>query len=341
MQKICFPIAVIICFLLSGLAAAADGPVPKDQPKSEARTDDPQAAKKIVVARVNGAEIMMFDLLRTMNRISAGRTAAPADVRDVRQEALNRLILQELAWQEAQAAELRTKKENIETAIANLKENVGGEEMYRQLLEQEQVTENDLRMQVERSLTLEAIFAKEVYGKISVPDEELKKAYERERGAYIQPEKVLVLDVFIFNGTGDGLREKAESIRSRILADKKRDPWQLVLDGTFIVRNYAPRKEKDRVLFEEAKKLKKDELSEVIMAPDGAHIVRLRDYVPERQLTLEEVRPNLEKKLLAPAQEMRLKEWEQKLRNKAAIEIVEEGSGAVQVNERSASLQGR
>lgn len=340
MQKICFSIAVIVC-LLSSVAAGGDGPVPKEQHMSEARTDDAQAAKGIVVAKVNGAEITMFDLLRTMNRISAGRAAAPADVSEVRQEALNRLIMQELAWQEAQAAGLRTKKENIDTAIANLKENVGGEEKYRQLLEQEQVTENDLRVQVERSLTLEAIFAKEVYGKVAVPDEELKKAYERERGAYIQPEKVSVLDVFIFNGTGNGLREKAEGIRSRILADKNRDPWQLVLDGTFIVRNYAPRKEKDRILFEEAKKLKKDELSDVIMTPGGAHIVKLREYVPERQLTLEEVRPNLEKMLLAPAQEMRLREWEQKLREKAAIEIVKEGSGTGQGNERSALAQER
>lgn len=340
MQKICFSIAVIVCFL-SGVAAGGDGPVSKEQLKSEARMDDPQAAKGIVVAKVNGAEITMFDLLRTMNRISAGRAAAPADVSEVRQEALNRLIMQELAWQEAQAAGLRTKKENIDTAIANLKENVGGEEKYRQLLEQEQVTENDLRLQVERSLTLEAIFAKEVYGKVSVPDEELKKAYERERGAYIQPEKVSVLDVFVFNGTGDGLREKAESIRSRILTERNKDPWKLVLDGTFIVRNYSPRKEKDRVLFDEAKKLKKDELSAVIMTPDGAHIVKLREYVPERQLTLEEVRPNLEKKLLAPAQEMRLREWDQKLRKKAAIEIVEEGSGTGQGNEWSALVQGR
>lgn len=345
MQKACFSIAVIIC-LLNGAAAGettADSgeSASKKQPKIEAQQDpnkgDLQAARKIVVARVNGAEITMFDLLKTMNRISAGKAAAPADVEMVRQEALDRLILRELAWQKAQAEGLRTKKENIDTAIANLKENVGGEEKYRQLLVQEQVTENDLRRQVERSLTLEAIFAREVYEKVVVPEEELKKAYERERGEYIQPEKVSVLDVYFFSKTGDGPpMEKAESIRSRILADKNRDPWQLVLDGTFIVRNYEPRREKDRDLFEEAKKLKKDEISRVIKTPDGAHIVKLREYSPERQLTLEEVRPNLEKKLRAPAQEMRLREWERKLREKATVEIVEGEPGIKQGNEKSA-----
>jgi parvulin-like peptidyl-prolyl isomerase len=339
MQRVCLGIAVIACLwgvascASTGEKAAGRGEsVSKEQPKIEAQQDPNMAAKKIVVARINGAEITMFDLVKTMNRIGARRATAttPADAEEVKKEALDRLILQELAWQKAQAEGLRTKKENIDTAIANLKENIGGDEKYRQLLEQEQVTESDLRSQVEKSLTLEAIFAKEVYEKVVVPEEELKKAYEREKGKYIQPEKVSVIDVHLFTKTDESLAEKAESLRSQILADKNRDPWQLVLDGTFTVRNYEPRKEKDGDLFEEAKKLKKDEISRVIKTPDGAHIVKLREYSPERQLTLEEVRPNLERQLRAPAQEMRLREWEREIRANATIEILDGGSGKTQ-----------
>jgi parvulin-like peptidyl-prolyl isomerase len=350
MQKVCLSIALVVCLLagVTGCASTGEkGPgkgesISKEQPKIEAQQDldkaDQQAAKKVVVARVNGAEIMMLDLLKTMNRISARKAAAatPADVEDVKKEAIDRLIFQELAWQKAQAEGLRTKKENIDTAIANLKENIGGDEKYRQLLDQEQATESDLRSQVEKSLTLEAIFTKEVYEKVVVPEEELKKAYEREKGKYIQPEKVSVIDVHLLTRTDEPLAEKAESIRSQILADKNRDPWQLVLDGTFTVRNYEPRKEKDGNLFEEAKKLKKDEISRVIKTPDGAHIVKLREYSPERQLTLEEVRPNLERQLSAPAQEMRLREWERELRANATIEILDVGSGKTKESENTA-----
>lgn len=354
MRNVHFSVAVVAC-LLAGIVSCAstagknlqtgDTAAQRDLPKTDGRQDKQrdvqqdsgQAAKKIVVARVNGAEITMFDLVKMMNRIGAKKAAAttPANAEEVKKEALDRLILQELAWQKAQAEGLRTKKENIDTAIANLKENIGGEEKYRELLDQEQVTENDLRLQVERSLTLEAIFAKDVYEKVVVPEEELKKAYEREKGKYIQPERVSIIDVYFFTKTGDeSLAEKAESIRSRLLADKNRDPWQLIPDGTFTVRNYEPRKEKDRDLFEEAKKLKKDEISRVIKTTDGVHIVKLREYSPERQLTLEEVRPNLEKQLRAPAQEMRLREWERELRAKAKIEIVDKGPGKPQQSEK-------
>ncbi len=336
MQKFYIGIAVIACLLGGVTSCVSTGekgpkkfePVTQELPKTEAgqdrRKDDQQESKKVVVAKVNGAEISMYALVKMMNRIGVKKAAtAPEDTEAVKKEALDRLILQELAWQKAQAEGLRTKKENIDTAIANLKENIGGDEQYRQFLEQENVTENDLRSQVERSLTLEAIFAKEVYQKVVIPGEELKKAYEREKGRYIKPEKVSVIDVYFFNKTGDeSLIEKADSIRSRIQAEKDRDPWKLVLDGTFIVRNYELRKEKDGDLYEEAKKLKTDEISRVIKTADGVHIVKLREYSPERQLTLDEVRPNLEKQLRAAAQEKRLREWEQELRGPANIEII-------------------
>jgi parvulin-like peptidyl-prolyl isomerase len=343
MQKVHLGIAVIACLLGCITSCASIGE--KGSKKGESvtqelpKTEGQQASKKIVAAKVNGAEISMSALVKVMNRIGAKNAAAPTpeDIEAVKKEALDRLILQELAYQKALSQGLRAPREAIDASLVNLKENVGGEEGYKQLLEKEQVTEQELRTQVERSLTLERIFEQEVYQKAAVPEDELKKVYEKEKGNYIKPEKVSVVDVF-FAGKDrdDSLAKRADTVRAKILRDKNRDPWKLVLDGTFIVRNYDLRKEKDRDLIEEAKKLKKDEISRVIKTPDGAHIVKLREYSPERQLTLEEIRPNLEKQLRAPAQEMRLSEWERELRAKATIEIVDVGSGKTQGSENTA-----
>jgi parvulin-like peptidyl-prolyl isomerase len=299
--------------------------LPKTEGQQDRKRDDLQASKKIVVARVNGAEITMYALVTMMNRIARrGATAStPEGIDTVKKEALDRLILQELAYQKARSTGLQAPQENVDAAMANLKENVGGEEGYKQLLEKEQVTEQELRTQVERSLTLERIFAQEVYGKVTIPEDELKNAYEKEKGNYIRPEKVSVVDVFFAGKEGDdSLAGKAETARAKILQDKNRDPWRLVLDGTFIVRNYELRTGKDRELREEAKKLKTDGISGVVKAPDGFHIIKLREYSPERQLTFDEVKGSLENRLRAPAQEKRLREWEQELRGVAKIEIV-------------------
>jgi len=355
MQKVHLSIAVIACLLggimsctsTAGKSLQTGETVSQGLPEKESQQDQQkdvqqesmQASKKVVVAKVNGAEISMNALVKMMNRIGAKSEAAPTpeDIEAVKKEALDRLILQELAYQKALSQGLRAPQEAIDASLANLKENVGGEDGYKQLLEKEQVTEQELRTQVERGLTLERIFAQEVYQKASIPEDELKKVYEKEKGNYIKPEKVSVVDVFFAGKDGDdSLAKRADTVRAKILQDKNRDPWKLVLDGTFTVRNYGLQKEKDRHLLEEAKKLKKDEISRVIKTPDGAHIVKLREYSPERQLTLEEIRPNLEKQLRAPAQEMRLSEWERELRAKATIEIVDVGSGKTQGSENTA-----
>ena len=355
MQKVHLSIAVIACLLggvmictsAAGKSLQTGESVSQALPEKKSQQDQQkdvqqeplQASKKVVVAKVNGAEISMYALVKMMNRISAKSAAAPTpeDSEAVKKEALDRLVLQELAYQKALSQGLRAPQEAIDASLANLKENVGGEEGYKQLLEKEQVTEQELRTQVERSLTLERIFAQEVYQKTAIPEDELKKVYEKDKGNYIKPEKVSVVDVFFAGKDGDdSLAKRADTVRAKILQDKNRDPWKLVLDGTFTVRNYDLQKEKDRHLLKEAKKLKKDEISRVIKTPDGAHIVKLREYSPERQLTLEEIRPNLEKQLRAPAQEMRLSEWERELRAKATIEIVDVGSGKTQGSESTA-----
>jgi parvulin-like peptidyl-prolyl isomerase len=334
MQKVHLRIAVIACLLACITSCASIGekgskkgePVTHELPKTEGQQDDRQASKKIVVAKVNGAEISMYALVKMMNRISAKKTAAttPEDIEAVRKEALDNLILQELAYQKALILGLRAPQETVDASLTNLKENVGGDAGFKQFLEREQVTEQELRAQAERSLTLERVFAQEVYQKAVIPEDELKKVYEKEKGKYIKPERASVIDVFFASADGvNSLAVKAETVRAKLLQDTNRDPWRLVLDGTFIVRNYELRTGKDQVLLEEAKKMKTDDISVVAKTADGYHIMKLREYSPERQMTFDEVKASLEYQLRVPAQEKRLREWEKELKGAAKIEIAD------------------
>ena len=343
LRKVYLSIAMTVCLFGVIMSCASTGEkslqtgetvsqgLPKKEGQQDRKKDDLQASKQIVVAKVNGAEISMYTLVKMMNRIGAKRAVAattPEDIEAVKKEALDRLILQELAYQKALSLGLRTPQEAIDASLANLKENIGDEESYKQFLEKEQVTEQELREQVERSLALERIFEQEVYQKTSIPEDELKKIYEKEKGNYIKPEKVSTVDVFFAGKDGDdSLAKRAEAVRAKILQDKSRDPWRLVLDGTFIVRNYELRAGKDQELREEAKKLTTGEISRIVKAPDGIHIIKLREYSPERQLTFDEARGSLENRLRASAQEKRLREWEQELRGAAKIEIKDTAAG--------------
>jgi parvulin-like peptidyl-prolyl isomerase len=323
-KAFCIWLAVIF---VSVIALTMQGCAKKNAPAvdpEQLKKAGQEEAKKVVVATVNGAPITVDLLVKMMNRLGAKdpTNQTPESAEELKKNALDKLILQELAYQKAKADGIKPEEKFIDEAIVNLKVNVGGEKEYAEFLAQQNVTEAELRAQVQRSLTLEIIFAREVSDKVSIPEDEVKKEYEKEKQRFILPEKVSVTDVFFNAKNADkASRKKANEVLKKIRADKGKDPWKLVLDGAFIVRNTDVRREKEKELYDAAKKLKVGELSGVIKASDGLHIIKLKAYAPEKQLSFDEARGSLEGKFRVPAQQQRLEEWGRELRKDAKIEI--------------------
>lgn len=326
----------LLLALLTGCASgggtvAGDGRPPID-PSADAEqaagrpgeVDDGTYARSIVVARVNGTDITMQALVRMMNRMGARQENAEGNIDELRNAALDRLVLQELAYQEAVRQGLHADGAAVDAALANVRANVGGDEGIQAFLQQEKLSEEELRSLVERSLTIEHVFAKEVYQKVVVPEKKVREAYEQEKKNYVLPESATLIDVFFTNSENGriDLAKHAAGVRRQILRSRDKDPWQLTLDGTFIIRNYHPIAGKDPELLAAARKMKKGQLSPVLLAKDGPHIVKLKEYAPQRQMTFNEVRPRLENRFRVPAQDARLKEWEQELRRNAVVEII-------------------
>jgi len=75
-----------------------------------------------VIAKVNGADLTMFDLVREMNAIAPkyirkGESASPEITSKVKKKALNNLIFKELAVQEAIKEGMKVKPEAVEDVI--------------------------------------------------------------------------------------------------------------------------------------------------------------------------------------------------------------------------------
>jgi PPIC-type PPIASE domain len=160
--------------------------------------------------------------------------------------------------------------------------------------------------------------------KTTVSEDDLKREYEKNKAAFLTPEKILVIDVVLFMIAGDkDSGKKAGIILSKIRDDPDMNPKNLEPDGTFIVREYELKKDKEKELYEAARKLREGELSGIITTPDSLHIIKIRQYSPENQLPFERVRGYIEGQLLAAARQKKLKEWEAELKKDAKIEIVE------------------
>ncbi len=150
-----------------------------------------EQSKKVVVARVNGYDITMHALLREMNivgpkYVKAGEQTTPEITEKVRKEALDRLILQELAIEKAGKLRLSVKPETLDEMIRKVKEKVGGEEQYREYLKDQAVSEEEFRKMAERHQLSQMVVQKEVFDKISIDEKAMKDDYGKHKNLYMK-----------------------------------------------------------------------------------------------------------------------------------------------------------
>lgn len=151
-----------------------------------------QESKKVIAVRVNGEPITMFALLREMNTIgpqylARGAKKTPELDEKVRKDALNNLIFQELAVQEAKKKGMKVKPETIEEQIKKMKSESGSDSAFRQYLANNSLTEDELRKSVEQDALFEQIATQEVDGKITVTDAALRERYKKEKSSLKDP----------------------------------------------------------------------------------------------------------------------------------------------------------
>lgn len=304
------------------LHAAGEEPGARQQlSKEQNGTGD----KGDVVARVNGVEITQQELKAKMMRMlearRSGNAGGDVDPEVLRKDALDKLILRELAYQRAKAEGIRVGSDELDNAVAEIKANVG-EDKYREALGKRGMTEEDLRKDLEKNLMVKHIFEKEVSGLVTVSEEEVEKEYESIKDEFSEPEKVVVADFVMFLDMDDkSAPEKAEELIRRI-KDAGEDVLNIPSDGKFLVRQLEINKNKQPELYAEAKKLSEGEVSGLIRTPDSLHILKLLKYSPEVKAQFSQIRGFVERRVRARAQQKKTAEWEAELKKNARIEIV-------------------
>ncbi|MBI5559125.1 MAG: peptidyl-prolyl cis-trans isomerase [Deltaproteobacteria bacterium] len=286
-------------------------------------------ARKQIVARVDGVDINMFDLLGMMNRVANAfykdvKEPDEAITREIKQRALDRLIFEELAVKEAVKQGITSKPEKTQESIDGLKESYETPEGFQNYLADLALTEEQLKARIERSQLLEGITGREVYQKQGKDPEAVERLYKeyKEAGKLRKGEAYFVKEIFVMAGQ-DKAATKATA--EKLLAQfnqNNHDFAKLLLDGTFIVRKIRVDKNKYPDIFDKMLGMQIGQFSDVVEDGGSFHIFEVLQKDPSRDLTEEEARTMLEDRLAPYFQEMRRKEWVDVLRKDAKIEIL-------------------
>jgi len=141
---------------------------------------------KTVVATVNGEEIIQAEIDDRFTQIKISLEAQGADtqnetaVAQIKSDILEEIITSTLVEQKAKEAGFSTTKEEVDTEIQKIKDQIGDDATFKAELEKASLTEKTLRENIETQLTIQKYIDQEVdTDAIVITDEEIAAVYDQ------------------------------------------------------------------------------------------------------------------------------------------------------------------
>lgn len=215
------------------------------------------------------------------------------------------------------------------------KENkIESDDQFQAALKQEGLTTADLRKTLERQMLISRVQQSEVMEKIGITEEEAKTYYDANRAEFTTAPAVTLREIVV-NVPTDGSTinvaadeeagTKAEAIRARLVAGESFDKLAAEssdapskanggLVGPLNPNELAP------VFKKTVESLKVGEISEVIRAERGYHILKLESATEPKVLPLEQAREQIAEKVFGAKRRAEFEKYLKKLRAQAIIE---------------------
>jgi hypothetical protein len=312
------------CSWLSSSVFAADNP-----PDKEDETMGHGSAEEIVVAKVNGKSINMAQLMGAMAEISrtkhGSQEVSPLLAEKIKQEATDKLIIEELALQKAQATIKTIPPGRLEEKVKAVRKKFKDDDTFQSYIKNKFGDMAGFKKQMERLLPLELYIEQEFDSKITVSDQDVQKAYEDGKKFFVADEFVQVNDlIFFFDPDAPDTKAKVETIQKTILDKYENDPTRLPQDGTFTLEKNKPLdKVINKDLYAAAKVLKEYGWTAPINVDGNLHIVQLIGYKPAINKSLKDVTAYLTQEVRKRRLQEMLDSWMAGLKKGADIEIID------------------
>jgi peptidyl-prolyl cis-trans isomerase SurA len=213
------------------------------------------------------------------------------------------------------------------------KSNNMNEEQFQAALKQENLTEAQLRRNIERNMRVEQVQRTEVTAKLTVSDEEARQYFDTHRSEFTTPSEVMLREILIEVPTSDRgvnvaqddeAKAKAEDVRQRLL---KGEPFPRLaaevstsaskanggLIGPIHMDELAPQ------LQELLNKLKVGDVADVVRTTRGYQILKLESRTEVKGRTFEEARNDIGRRVIEGKSRAALQQYLDELREKATI----------------------
>ena len=325
------PAAVIVAVLTTGTAAQQ---VPL-MPSHKAAPTNRQAPS--VVARVNGAAIASGELQAAMDArlplTSYHQNVSPEKLAELRREALDSLIDEELRYQEAVRLRVRVSAQEVEQALDRARKAYrGGPEAFERARLASGATMPQLRSGIQRGLMIKKLYDQAVAPSCAVTESDAQTFYTGNRARFVLPEQLrpYLITIGVSPSASrkewDQARQKIDDLAQQVAAgasfetlarQHSSDPSKAKGGDLGFVHRGRLIEEFETAL----KTMRAGQVSGVIQSIYGFHLIRLAETRPATQKSFAEVKPQLVRDLAETRCSDAAARWAKRLRAAARIEI--------------------
>ncbi len=292
-----------------------------------------------VAATVNGVEIVVHSLKAEINRRLPYSTyhsrVTPEKMQQIRSQSLQKLIEDELFFQEAERHKLDVNLIEVNQRIDMMKNGHATEEEFQKALAKAGLNALSLMARVKRLLLIQKIQQVQILETVTVTDETLREYFQKNMNKFIMPERFqtrhILISVFpgaMAAGWEEGL-SKAEQTCKRIAGGTGFAMLARELSADSTSREnggdigWIHKGQLLPQLEEALHSMRIGEISKPVRSIYGFHILKLEGKQKEKQLTFDEInQAELKKRITKQKIEKRRQEFLGQLKSQAQIRIL-------------------
>ena len=271
------------------------------------------ACSNKTVAKINDVDVSKEEYKKTEEFLYATGYVEKNEKNSdkVNNDILSFIIDNEVAYQEAQKENIKVKDSDVNEKVEQLKETLENNTSYKEKLESAGITEDFLKEQVKKDLTV-AKYKENFIKDIKVTDKEMEAYYNNNKDQFnvkeVKASQILISTLDednkeVSKEQKEKLKEKVQSILDKVnnnedfasLAKKYSDDKNSGKDGGDL--GYFAKNEKNIEFTKEVFKLDTNQVSNLIETPYGYHIVKVTDKTTVTK-SLEDSKDDIKTKIL-------------------------------------------
>jgi peptidyl-prolyl cis-trans isomerase C len=237
-----------------------------------------------------------------------GTAIRPDMIPELRNKILDELIDKELLYQESLRKGIEIEEKAVAEKMEALKRRFPSEETFQDEMNQMNLSEDTLRTQIKKDLTVQQLVEKEIMVKVQVSDEDSKSFYDSHPDLFKEREKARASHILIRSEADtdplskDERRKKLEGVKKRIMngedfASLAKEFSQCPSGENGGDLGYFEQGKMVKAFEDAAFSMKPGEVSDIVVTPFGFHLIKLTDRSEARTISYDEAKERINQHL--------------------------------------------